>query len=253
MADNKEAVGKIFQLIPKIAGEIGSIGKEQRNQKQNFAFRGIDDVYNKVGPLLAKNGVFSMPQVLEYDLKLQERDDGKKFHHAKLTVMYRFFAEDGSSVEVIVPGEAVDFGDKATSKAMAIAHKYALFQIFAIPVEGTDPDAEAYDVNERSNGSNGNGANGHKPKNANGNGSVMKEFEKLLGKAVDDGVIKKQDKEDTLARAAKYTTPEALTGYLNAVKASVTKKRDEKKAEQVFGEGAEKKAEEPQKAEAEIY
>ena len=37
----------------------------------------------------------------------------------------------------------MDSGDKATNKAMAIAMKYALFQVFCIPTEEMkDPDAE---------------------------------------------------------------------------------------------------------------
>ena len=40
----------------------------------------------------------------------------------------------------------MDSGDKATNKAMAIAMKYALFQVFCIPTdEMKDPDAETPD------------------------------------------------------------------------------------------------------------
>ena len=44
-------------------------------------------------------------------------------------------------------GEAMDSGDKATNKAMSAAYKYAAFQTFAIPTEGTpDADAETHEV-----------------------------------------------------------------------------------------------------------
>ena len=43
----------------------------------------------------------------------------------------------------MVVGEGMDSGDKATNKAMAIALKYACFQVFCIPTEEMkDPDAE---------------------------------------------------------------------------------------------------------------
>ena len=59
-----------------------------------------------------------------------------------LTVRYRFYAEDGSYVEAVVDGEAMDSGDKSSNKCMAIAHKYALLQVFCIPTENdNDPDA----------------------------------------------------------------------------------------------------------------
>ena len=44
----------IFQQIPKAIAEIGAIGKNKRNQQQGFQYRGIDDVYNAVSPVLAK-------------------------------------------------------------------------------------------------------------------------------------------------------------------------------------------------------
>ena len=44
-------------------------------------------------------------------------------------------------------GEGMDSGDKASNKAMAIAYKYALFQVFCIPTEEmTDPDGESYET-----------------------------------------------------------------------------------------------------------
>ena len=43
-------------------------------------------------------------------------------------------------------GEGMDSGDKATNKAMAIAFKYACFQVFCIPTEEMkDPDEETQD------------------------------------------------------------------------------------------------------------
>ena len=45
----------------------------------------------------------------------------------------------------------MDSGDKASNKAMAIAHKYALLQLLAIPTEDAkDPDAETHHVVARS-------------------------------------------------------------------------------------------------------
>ena len=45
----------------------------------------------------------------------------------------------------------MDSGDKASNKAMAIAHKYALLQLLTIPTEDEkDPDAESYEVKAKS-------------------------------------------------------------------------------------------------------
>ena len=55
----------IHEAICAIMKEVVPITKDRRNSQQNYNFRGIDDVYNEVQPLLARHGVFSVPQVLE--------------------------------------------------------------------------------------------------------------------------------------------------------------------------------------------
>jgi hypothetical protein len=60
---------------------------------------------------------------------------------------YTFYAKDGSSISAVVIGEGMDSGDKASNKAMAVALKYALLQVFCIPTEDTkDPDADSHDL-----------------------------------------------------------------------------------------------------------
>ena len=66
-------------------------------------------------------------------------------------IKFTFFAEDGTHVEAITIGEGMDSGDKASNKAMAVAFKYACFQVFCIPTEEmTDPDAEVHEVEAES-------------------------------------------------------------------------------------------------------
>ena len=61
-----------------------------------------------------------------------------------------FRSEDGSNVSAVVIGEGMDTGDKATNKAMAIAFKYACFQVFCIPTEEMqDPDAKIPEPSEK--------------------------------------------------------------------------------------------------------
>ena len=94
-------------------------------------------------PLLAKHHVFVVPEVL--DQQRQERTTGKggSLLYSLLRMRYTFYAEDGSSVSAVVIGEGMDSGDKASNKAMSVAMKYAMFQVFCIPTEEMqDPDAE---------------------------------------------------------------------------------------------------------------
>ena len=133
----------IYQSITKVMEEVPSIGKTQRNKTQGFMYRGIDDVMNALQPLLAKNKVFIVPEILEQMREERTTSKGGNLIYSICKIKYKFYAEDGSSVEAITIGEGMDSGDKATNKAMAIAMKYALFQVFCIPTdEMKDPDSE---------------------------------------------------------------------------------------------------------------
>ena len=133
----------IYQSITKIMEEVPSIGKTQRNKIQGFMYRGIDDVMNALQPLLAKNKVFIVPEILEQTREERTTSKGGNLIYSICKIKYKFYAEDGSSVEAIKIGEGMDSGYKATNKAMAIAMKYALFQVFCIPTdEMKDPDSE---------------------------------------------------------------------------------------------------------------
>lgn len=134
-------VGEIYGLMGKINAEIEAIGKGRRNVEQNYAFRGIDDVYNMLHPLFAKYGVFTLPRVLSEESAERPTRSGGIMRFSKLTMAYDFFASDGSHVTVETVGEAMDTADKASNKAMSAAHKYGLLQTFCIPT-GETPEAD---------------------------------------------------------------------------------------------------------------
>lgn len=137
----------IYEAIPKVSGEVEAIGRERHNRQQGFKYRGIDDLYNALGPVMAKHGVFSVPQVLSSEYHERTSKSGGVLIHARLTIQYTFWAADGSKVECVVVGEGMDSGDKAANKAMSVAHKYALTQTFNVRTENSDdPDAESHEV-----------------------------------------------------------------------------------------------------------
>lgn len=133
----------IFETIDLIMKEVPAIGKTKQNTKQNYKFRGIDDVMNKLQPIFAKYKLFVVPDVLEQTREERKTSTGGTLLYSICKIKYTFYAEDGSHVEATVIGEGMDSGDKASNKAMAIAFKYALFQVFCIPTEELkDPDKE---------------------------------------------------------------------------------------------------------------
>lgn len=135
----------VYKLIAAVAGELaqGGIAKNQRNsQGAGYNFRGIDDVYNAVGPILAKHGLVILPRCMHRECVERVSGAGKALFYVVVEAEFDFVSsEDGSKHTVVMFGEAMDSGDKATNKAMSAAFKYAMFQAFCIPTEG-DNDAD---------------------------------------------------------------------------------------------------------------
>ena len=155
-------MSSIYQLIPDVMAEIGAIGKNRRNEQQKYAFRGIEDFYQAAHPAMVKHKIFCAPEVLERDVYRFEKtnDQGRvtTWVHVSLKVKHHFYAPDGSSVPVTTCGEGLDNSDKATNKAMSVAMKYALIELFCVPTEDiedadrTTPEAGTKRMNGNGNG-----------------------------------------------------------------------------------------------------
>lgn len=140
-------VYRAINLVQADLVKIG-LGKDQKNKFDNYMYRGIDGLYNALGPLLAKHGLCVLPRVLSRESTERKSDKGKALFYVVVDVEFDFVAaSDGSKHTVRMFGEAMDRGDKATNKAITAAYKYAAFQAFAIPTEGTpDADEESHEV-----------------------------------------------------------------------------------------------------------
>lgn len=137
----------IYKKIPAIMLELEAIAKNKVNVNQKFNYRGVDDFYNALNPLLAKHGIFTVPKVLREKRENKISHSGGQLNYSILEIEYKFFSDDGSFIEVVVIGEGMDSGDKASNKAMAVAHKYALMQVFMVPTQDLiDPDSESHEV-----------------------------------------------------------------------------------------------------------
>ena len=132
----------IYKKIIEVMQDINAISKGRKNDQQHFMFRGIDDVMNELHPTLAKCGVFVLPNVLEETRTTGKTARGGDMFYTRLKIKFGFYAEDGSHVDAVVIGEAMDTADKASNKALSIGLKYAMLQVFCIPTEDEkDPDA----------------------------------------------------------------------------------------------------------------
>lgn len=141
---------KVYQAIASVQGELAKVGiaKANRNSQQGYNFRGIDDVYAALSPLLAKHSLVVIPRCLERIVAERVNSKGNPLFYITVKAEFDFVsAEDGSVHTACTYGEAMDSADKATNKAMSAAYKYAAFMTFAIPTEGdNDADATTHEV-----------------------------------------------------------------------------------------------------------
>jgi hypothetical protein len=143
---------KIYSAIIDAMGQISAVSKSRTNGTQGFAYRGIDDVMNELHGILARSGIFIVPTVLAEERATGTTSRGGTMFYTRLKIKFTFYADDGSNVESVVIGEAMDTGDKASNKALSIGLKYALLQVFCIPTEDDkDPDAVSPDFKPSQN------------------------------------------------------------------------------------------------------
>lgn len=137
----------IKQTISKVALEIAKKGlsKDSKNKIQDYMYRGIDGLYDLLGIIFAENGLIILPEeVNNHDLcVIGKSSKGNDIYRAVVKVSYLICHAHGDDVlKAEFVGEAFDNADKATNKAFTAAYKYLMFQLFAIPINGEDNDAD---------------------------------------------------------------------------------------------------------------
>jgi hypothetical protein len=134
----------IHEAIIRVRDDVGIIGKGDRNTQQNFLFRGVDRVLNTVGPAMVRHGVNCYPELQSLDYRDVVTSKGTRMREVTVQVAYHYVGPEGDMQVTIVPGEAMDAGDKAVSKAMSVALRTAHIQTFQIPTGDADPDSQTF-------------------------------------------------------------------------------------------------------------
>jgi hypothetical protein len=134
----------VYAAINAVSAELARAGlpKQNFNLQDDYFYRSIDDVINRLAPLLAAHRLCVLPRALERSAVDRAGPNNTILTHVTLKVAFDLTsAEDGSCHTVEAFGEALDDSDKATAKAMSAAYKSAMLQAFCIPVVGeNDPD-----------------------------------------------------------------------------------------------------------------
>src|SRR5262245_4671245 len=79
MADDLKCLPAVYAAIEAVMADVGKdgIAKDRRNDQQKYNFRGIDDVYNALAPILAKHHLIIVPRTIsrEKSERVSIKDD----------------------------------------------------------------------------------------------------------------------------------------------------------------------------------
>ncbi len=131
------AVGSIgiYAALAAAAGEMKAIEKDQENTGQGFKFRSIETIVGHAKPILAAHEISIVPTS---SVSRHESVASGKAWRAIVEMTWQISHADGSYIIAAQSGEAVDYGDKSTSKASQMAFKYMLTQMLGIGSEDAD-------------------------------------------------------------------------------------------------------------------
>ena len=139
---------EVYKAINAIQADLAKTGISKDKRGPGFNFRGIDDVYQALAPLLASHHLCILPRMISRVCDERQSKSGGALFYVTVEAEFDFVSSsDGSKHTIRTFGEAMDSSDKATNKAMSAAYKYAAFMSFAIPTEGdNDADATGHEV-----------------------------------------------------------------------------------------------------------
>ena len=138
------AAPSVYASINAVSAELAEhgIAKTHVNEVDDYQYRSIDDVLDRLAPVLAKHRLCVLPRALKRTIAERQDEGQRVLFHVSLKVAFTLTSVDDGSCHVVKAyGEALDPSDKATAKAMSAAYKTAMIQTFCIPLAGSeDPD-----------------------------------------------------------------------------------------------------------------
>lgn len=152
-APEKLTAPHVYQAINAVMAELAKegIAKARRTESgARYNFRGIDDIYNVVSPLLVANQLCILPRVTDRQSTKETTKNGGNLFYTTVQAEFDIVSTvDGSRHTIMTVGEAMDSSDKSSTKAMSIAYRSAVIMAFGIPTEGdNDPENQEFDLGE---------------------------------------------------------------------------------------------------------
>lgn len=130
--------------IAKASIEVGSLAADKRNKEQNYDYLSADQILQKAGDALSKNGVVIIPSITFTEIKMTDRGQGKP-PRLDAQVSFLMTVTDGTEKhESDWVGFGTDYStpDKAVYKAITSGHKYFEMKLLNIGIGNEDGEHE---------------------------------------------------------------------------------------------------------------
>src|SRR3546814_13875374 len=93
---------KVYEAIAAVQGELAKhgISKDRKNAQQGYNFRGIDDLYTALSPLLAKHKLCVIPRVLTREVSERHTESGSINFNVSGHAQFDFVSVEDASTHV---------------------------------------------------------------------------------------------------------------------------------------------------------
>lgn len=135
--------GKLYAKLAEVVAEVGYVGKDGKNEFQNYRYTSAEALLATIRGPLSQRGVVLMPSLTALSEREYTTSKGKASiittAHVRFTLVD---GESGQSHECDWAGQGDDPADKGLGKAYTNAIKTFLREQFLIP-QGDDPEADS--------------------------------------------------------------------------------------------------------------
>lgn len=138
-------IASIAKAVSSVMSEIGIVGKEGKNEFHRYAYAKMEDILQRLTPLMAKNGLVVFQTELDRSMFDDERAIAVRYAFTICHSSGEVWPERPIQTGVSRCRDSKNnFDDKALNKAHTAARKYFLLALFQIPTgdEGDEDDAD---------------------------------------------------------------------------------------------------------------
>lgn len=120
-------------------GDVEAIKKDGKNTMQGYSFTSEAAIANTLRPIMSKHGLALVPTNIRVVNADTVQTKNATMQRVAIEATYTLMHKGGQNLSITVPGEGMDSLDKAIPKALTMAYKYAMIQVFCVG-RGDDPD-----------------------------------------------------------------------------------------------------------------